>query len=94
MRLNLKSNIVRAKSEASHLIKAGKNFGRCNKDVRFYMIPTNVGEQFCAVIKSVKISHGIGVYAGLQYSLCYPNKNQSGQLYPIVDFELILTVTI
>ena len=46
----------------SHLIKADKNVGSCYGDVRVYMMPTKVGKD--AVIQSVKISAGIGVYAG------------------------------
>ena len=38
-----------------------------------------------AVTKSVKISPGIGVNAGHQCGLCYPNKNPNTQLIPIVD---------
>ena len=38
-----------------------------------------------AVTKSVKISPGIGVIAGHQCGLCYPNKNPNTQLISIVD---------
>ena len=57
--------------------------GMCNGDVSFYMIPTNVD----AVIQSVKISHGMGVYAGHRYSLCYSNKYPNTQFFPIIHIR-------
>ena len=54
-------------------------------DVRFYMKPTKVDEQFCAVIKSVKIWPGMVVHARHQCSLLSKQKTKHTTNIPIVD---------
>lgn len=86
VRFKLRSNTVSAKSEDKQPYK----FGRWNEDV----MPTKVVSNSDAVIKSVKISAGMWLYAGNQCSLCYPQKTLTHNLSHFLTFDLIFTVTI
>ena len=88
LRLKLRSNIVKTKDQAT-LYRQVKNVGSCNGDVRFHMMQRKVCEQFY-------LSRSLLGWEWLRVTIAVSViqiKKPKHNLFQLLTFELILTVT-